>query len=397
MQLTRPPIYTIQHVLSKSVLPIFSRTAVGVALVSSALLGVSPSVAQADQIAPLVMLKGGDIWEYSGDQLIQVTTHGYHKRPVMSPNGQYVAYNFWCDESITAVKDGVFVAQGDLPGNMGLLRLNGGTTEAIATQPTSITFAGEIPNDAIVRSAPAWSPDSSKIAWTEIRLNQYVYSLVIYDLATKQATTVVAELPAPLHLKELNALDPQWGDSGIALFIKQKPKGEPLQRAIHIYDAQGGLISMTPLIDNFYDFMWINDNGAEKLAILFASQPWALMNPVNGAFEIMNGVPELYSPVHAEYSVAIEPQKQNDQIVGFKWMAKAASTNVTQPLKFAAETNFAARITISAQGVAWASDAVYIWDGDERKVNDTDQITRGFEDADSGALAWSPVAWRVRR
>jgi len=388
--ITHPRRFAFQVTLLKAL--------VTASIVASVVIGGSTTVAQAREIAPLVMLKGGDIWEYSGgEQLTQITTHGYHKRPVMSPDGQYVAFNYWCDESVTAVKNGIFTAQGDLPGNMGLLMLSSGVTEAIASQPATIDFSGQIPQNAIVRSAPAWSPDSTKIAWSEIYLNQYTYSLVIYDLLTKQSSVVVAELPTPYHTSELNALDPQWSDAGIALYIQKRVRGKPIQREVHVYTPQGSLISTTILTDNFYDYMWVKDGGSDKLAILFSHQPWALMNPASGALELMNGIPELYSPVFAEYSVAIEPQMKNDQIIGFKWLATAKSLNLTQPLRFAAETNFAARITISAQGIAWASDAVYIWDGTERKLKDTDQITQGFEDADSGALAWSPVAWRIRR
>ena len=56
--------------------------------------------------APLVFLKDGDLWKWDGSVVTQLTTWGYNERPVLSPNGQRVAYNSWAQITINAIAAG---------------------------------------------------------------------------------------------------------------------------------------------------------------------------------------------------------------------------------------------------------------------------------------------------
>jgi hypothetical protein len=364
---------------------------------------------RADAPACLVMLKDGDLWTWcdGSDDIQQLTQYGYHRRPVMSPDGTHIAFNSIAPETVTALTalgySNSDFGVDDWPSNMWVMNLDQRQPEQIATQPTDITFAQSLPSNAISRSNPTWSPDGQTIAWTEIifgaettSLGSLVYRLVTYNIATKATQIIVPDLPKPFQKEDtLRTIRPLWGAGGIALAITQKPP----MRELYIFDANGQQITVAALgRENFYDFMWVNDSGKDYVGIMYATKAWALIDPASGESLPMDGTPELYSTQVDNYATFITIKMNGAQIAGLAWQAAEKSVSKVEPISFPGETNFAHRITVSPGGIAFVSDAVYVWrEGGIKRIKGTDNIARGWEDTEAGALAWGATAWRVRK
>ena len=71
----------------------------------------------------LVILKDGDLWRWDGSTLTQLSTWGYNQRPVLSPDGQRVAYNSWATIAINAIAAGKPVV-GTPPSNIWVMDIN---------------------------------------------------------------------------------------------------------------------------------------------------------------------------------------------------------------------------------------------------------------------------------
>jgi hypothetical protein len=372
------------------------------------LASVTPLPLRADGEPCLFMLKDGNLvaWCEGKDGLESLTSDGHSRRPVMSPDGTYIAYSSMAPETVSALNALGYAddfGPDDWPSNMWVMNLDQRQPEQITAQPADIHFNDVIPSNAVSRSNPTWSPDGQIIAWTEIifgaettSLASLTYRLVTYNIATKTTQIIVPELPKPFQKEDtLRTIRVLWGAGGIALAISRQPP----MRELYIFDQNGQQIMLAPLgRENFYDFLWVNDSGKDYVGIMYATKAWVLIDPANGQAQPMNGTPELYSTQVDNYATFITIKMNGAQIAGLEWQAAEKSVSKIERIMFPGETNFAHRITVSAGGIAFVSDAVYVWREDGlKRIQGTDNIARGWEDAEAGALAWGATAWRVRR
>lgn len=368
---------------------------------------VMPESSRAAGEPCLVMLKEGDLvmWCDGSEALTQLTDKLHARRPVMSPDGTHIAFSAISPETaanLDALGYAGDYGPDDWPSNMWIMDLADYKPVPIAEQPADIAFNGAIPSNAVSRSNPTWSPDGQTVAWTEIlfgaqtTLDTLTYRLVTYTLATKTTQIIVPELAPPFHKEDtLRTIRVLWGAGGIALAYSHKPP----MRELYIFDPNGQQINLVSLgRDNFYDFMWVNDSGKDYVGIMYASKAWVLIDPLNGQAQPMNGTPELYNTQVDNYATFMTIKKKGEKVEGWDWQAAEKSASKIEPIKFHAETDFAHRITVSPDGVAFVSDAVYVWrDGSLKRIAGTDNIAQGWEDTEAGALAWGATAWRVRR
>ena len=103
--------------------------------------------------APLVFLKDGDLWKWDGSAVTQLTTWGYNERPVLSPNGQRIAYNSWAQITIDAIAAGKPV-MGLIPSNIWVIDPVTGNANRVADQPPGATFNLAQTDYAIMRGTP---------------------------------------------------------------------------------------------------------------------------------------------------------------------------------------------------------------------------------------------------
>lgn len=97
------------------------------------------------------------------------------------------------------------------------MNISSGDAIRIADQPyEAIVDAQGTLSVGIERSQPTWSPDGTKLAWTEITELHNTPAdeqrLIIYEVATGKTRTVHT-----LPVYQIGSSTPVWGESGIAL------------------------------------------------------------------------------------------------------------------------------------------------------------------------------------
>src|SRR5690606_8856876 len=111
-----------------------------------------------------------------------------------------------------------------------------------ADQPAGAGFGpgGEV--TGILRSTPAWSPDASRLVWSEVALPGYTYRIAIYDFTTDTYSVIVPSLPQPFADGGAVALDVWWGGPGIATQIFRYTEAGP-RNEVWIYSGSGALVA----------------------------------------------------------------------------------------------------------------------------------------------------------
>lgn len=340
----------------------------------------------------LLLINGANIWGYYPTGLTQLTPTRYGDRPALSPDGGRFAYKTVADIGVRALQTtGGLVSE--LPSDIRLYDLNTRLETVITGQPPDATFNTGEPARAIVRSAPAWSPDGAAIAWTEDVAPEAVRRLVIYTPATGETRILTEDLPLQAGFQQTLAL--RWGPGGIALHsVTAAPAGagtpQPMLDAMLVYSPDGALLSSTSLRpaegEYLYAFEWIDDGGADKVGVIYSTGRWELIDPATGMTAPLSGTPELYSTLAPDglalrFGVAHHP----DRGAVFTWRAGDVVLPYSGPLEWVS-------IAPAGDAVAYADGGIgYIWrDGETQPIFGTnDYNARGSD------VVWGPTAWRV--
>ncbi|MCA9914789.1 MAG: PD40 domain-containing protein, partial [Anaerolineae bacterium] len=154
----------------------------------------------------------GDLWAWMpGESPEQLTTWGYNGGPIISPDGSQIAYRSVASEAVAEIEgagQGITYA-GDAPSNIYIMQVSTRNFERIAAQSAIRVF----------RSSPVWSPDGTRLAWSEMR-GDYLPSadVVIYD-TRDGSTRTVASIEMGYGDGGLVMPILQWGDGGIARLL----------------------------------------------------------------------------------------------------------------------------------------------------------------------------------
>jgi hypothetical protein len=229
---------------------------------------VSSTLAQ-DATQPLIILKAGDLWEWTGGPgLRQKTQWGYNSSIQISPLIDEVAYSSVATIVVDKMKqENEGFGGAPLPSNLWVITTNvSDEAYRIADQPADASFmVPGIPENTITRSGPMWSPDGTEIAWTEpLTPGGLIYRVVIYNKAT-QATRI---LPTEIGTED-KSLPGVWTDKGLVLTT---------------YNFNDATITFEPT------YVVLNPTtGAQKAMIKPMPIPTA-----NGTQRPMNAIPVLY-------------------------------------------------------------------------------------------------------
>ncbi len=354
------------------------------------LLAVGAAQAQDDQF-PLILWIRGDLYRVDAASASPsaVTSNGTISGPARSPDGAQVVYKEAAPVGLDALNrvqaEGV-IADFDLPGDIYLLDIASGESSLLAGQPADASLLVEgVPDRATVRSTPVWSPDGTRIAWTEFAMPDGKPAIVAYDLAAGTLTTLAADIPAqPVQ----GAAPPlRWGDTGFAINTSTDNTSE---QDFLIFSSDGTLLSSPRLApvenDPAVDFVWVERDGGALLGVLYQSSGWILIDPATGVAQAASELPRLTTAAPDSRSLRFGVDAER----GFFWEIVGETT---------AAPGAPSQVTLSPSGrqIAFSGfpsfGAVTIWqEGETTSIPGTGS---NLDQLQVGALLWGHTFWRI--
>ena len=158
-----------------------------VTIIMSLLMSISSQAQSVNQ--QLIAIRNGDLWKFDieNNTAKQLTTWGYNGGPILSPDGRKIAYLSTPKELIDKINSGQIPQfAGTPPTNIWVMDIATEIFTQIADQRGAVTDNG------ILRSVPAWSPDSTKLIWSELKVSNQGLdqaTLQIHDMQSGLTTT----------------------------------------------------------------------------------------------------------------------------------------------------------------------------------------------------------------
>lgn len=369
-------------------------------LISVGILRPAPTQAQPMNM-PLLMLISGDIWTWNPqtDALVQLTTWGYNFKPVMSPNGDWVAYKSWATITVEAINNNAPMNPGEPAGNIWLLDPFTGDALRIADQPDGAVFADVNGNDNyIARSNPTWSPDGSEIAWTQFHVPSYTSELVIYNLANQTTRVVVSDLP--VGYEQQGPADVEWGALGFMYLAYNYDQAiEGFVATYSFYDVNGNNYNTINIPANdtpTHDEVWFTGtefvNGMDNgIAVINSTDLPTLIDPLtNNTVDFMGllvGYSAWQSLTQGNY-VSFSTYTV-DFTYGLIWSAQSSDGRYLGDIGTSLSYfDTFAKLAISPDGlsVAYVAEdgSVLVWQNG---------LTVQLPVSNVEAITWSPVMW----
>jgi hypothetical protein len=220
--------------------------------------------------APIIFLINGDLWEVPapGQPVQQLTHWGHNFNPVLSPDGQKVAYLSLPDAYVQSGG-----GSGSPPTNVWVYNLTTSASVRVADQPADTADPTKQFHHWINRPTPAWSPDSTQLAWVELASGS---QLAIYDVAS-QKNMLTVDVPGYTGPGEGTNTGETvaWSSAGIAYTVLEVP-GDFVAPTPHmtfyLYSTNGKQLIAQSLPEQTCGiYGWAQDSKTNKPVPLFCN------------------------------------------------------------------------------------------------------------------------------
>lgn len=240
----------------------------------------------------------GDLWTWTpgGADPARQTTWEFNRAPARSPDGRWAAYTSVPSSVVEAAAGGTYQFEQGRPdpANIWLMDIAAREFIRIAQQPDS--------GPLVIRSRPAWSPDSRRLAWTEILQNTYTARIVVYDVSSGSQTVWADNQSigfADAGMFDVPAVT--WGGSYLMRTIFTFGlQGGPSDGGLllEVFDAAGAVWSEPVWFigapeSSLPEVLWVSHNGAPRVALGYPESGWWLLNPETGGYERLLNPPLL--------------------------------------------------------------------------------------------------------
>jgi len=348
---------------------------------------------------PLLVAMEGDLYTWSGDASQAVTPYTAcdpTERIVsdISINSADGRIAFLTEPESVSTAIGEFGAQGPLPTN--IVTCDGTSLTTVAGQPDNFSFFdSDVPDVAIVRTTPTWSPAGDALAWTTFNLES---GLMFLEVLNSDDTRTSTRIDLPEAMGPTAPPFITWGDNGIYMYHATVDEETfAFVELVFLFDRAGTLVaeSRLPATDEsrfVYDKFIMDDNGTEYVGLLYNDGVWELFDPMTGEAQPANGVGELYDPTgNSDISLLLTLDESQQYV----WTAKNSGgviidvngNNVAVAGVFPTSTE----LSSNGQWVFQLFDGLYFWSMTASGyINGTEPVTTGFS-----AIAWSNAEWRI--
>lgn len=354
----------------------------------------------------LITFRNGDLWKFNinNNTANQLTEWGYNGGPILSPDGRKLAYLSTASEVIDRINQGQppnFA--GTPPTNIWVMDIATESFTRIADQSGS---SGEI---GYLRSIPAWSPDSSKLVWSQLDggfqgLNSA--TLQIHDLNTGLTTTFAQNFNMGFQDGGIWMPFVKWGDGGIArtLFTYLEGIRDPFL-FMEIYDPATGTLTrhdlgFDPNNNNYVqDYVWVNHQGRSMIAIRIRDY-WELLDPNSGVRTSLSSPPRLKNSFISGGMelIPVSIQDENSSwLIQWQVVDNGIEYN-TGYISFGLDAGFVPSISPDGSQIAWHNgDGVSTWQtgiGQTGRSSGSNRTLGEFYLIPAPtSLVWSPTEW----
>jgi len=355
---------------------------------------VIPASAQDAVDIPLIAIFNEQIYQLQGDTLVPydacMPDEQMIGQYIQSPDG--LRFVIVTRPKILQEALAQMGSLGDAPYGMNLWLCDTTTNsvERILVQPNADSqFTGELPSSEKVQSRPSWSPDGTKLAWSQLVLQGEAQSVVIYDIATGTTEVTPVDLP-PVAFPAPPELN--WNDAGIFLSVFTLDEVTFLNvETLYSFDAATGTVgNEIPVYnggetDDFIaERLYVHQGDHMALALRYYNAGWVLLDISSGEQTPLDSFPQLYNPMQPD-SPSLQVDVDNNYDV--QWQLTNDST-----FKLAAYPFERVALAPDGSGFAYADSVLHIWHvGQVTDIVNSD----GFADDLRANLLWLPKSWRV--
>jgi len=354
------------------------------------MVGSAQAQSAADEF-PMILWIRGDLYSVNAADTppTQITTNGTISGPQLSPDGKNIVFKEAAQvglDALNRIQTTGKIADFDLPGDIFLFDISAHVVTPLAGQPPGASLLVDgVADKATIRSTPVWSPDGSRLAWTEYAYPGGKPELVVYNRVGGVETVIAQNLNAPLVQGASPPL--RWGTGGIAVNASTDAASE---QDFLIYDENGTLLSTPRLAsvqdDPAVDFVWVESPNGAQLGLIYQSAGWILIDPKTGVAQAAPELPRLMTSQPNSRALTFG----TDKTEGFYWAVVGET---------AAAPGAPSQVTLSPSGreIAFtgfpSSGAVTIWhDGDTTSIPNTGS---NLNELQVGAMLWGYTTWRI--